>query len=192
MPLAAVIIASLALVVSCLSFGWQIFSFNRSGRRAKIFASIGWRGAGKQLIIQSVKRRDDLLNLLSRLSGNGPSTPVLGVTVQNIGRSDLYVSAVFFTGKSRASTHLPAPGTTWPTLPHLLKAGDSENWYLDIFEFESICKTLTDGNTKDVRHLRMWVTLKDGQTIPVRRRLRLEELQRIWNFSAATNGVKKK
>ncbi|MET9225820.1 hypothetical protein [Lentzea sp. NPDC003310] len=189
MSLAAVIVASLALIVSCLSLGWQIFSFNRSGRRAKVYVSIGWRGNGTQLLLQSIKRRDDPLDVLSRLSGNGPSTPVLGVTVHNVGRSDLYVSAVFIMGKSRASSHLPASGATWPALPHLLKAGDSENWYLDIFEFMSICKTLGDGNIKDVRRLGMRITLKDGQTITVRRLIKLEELQRIWNVSTNTNGV---
>ncbi|MET9225834.1 hypothetical protein [Lentzea sp. NPDC003310] len=188
MSLAAVIVAGLALIVSCLSLGWQMFTFSRSGRRAKVYVSIGWRGNDTQLLLQSIKRRDDPLDVLSRLSGNGPSTPVLGVTVHNVGRSDLYVSAVFITGKSRASNHLPSSGTTWPALPHLLKAGDSENWYLDVFEFVSICKTLGDGNLKDVRHIGMRIALKDGQTIPVRRRVKLEELQRIWNISSNTNG----
>lgn len=178
----------MALIVSCLSLGWQMFSFTRSGRRARIYVSIGWRGVGKQLILQSIKRRDDPLDLLSRMSGNGPSTPVLGVTVHNVGRSDLYVSAVFITGASRASSHLPASGATWPTLPYLLKAGDSENWYLDVLEFKSIHKTLSNGNNRDVRRLDMRVTLKDGRTIPARRQVKLDELQRIWNISTAGNG----
>jgi hypothetical protein len=57
-----IIIAALALVVSLLSLGWQMFTFSRSGRRASVFLSIGWRGAGAQLILQSIKRRDDPLD----------------------------------------------------------------------------------------------------------------------------------
>jgi hypothetical protein len=114
--------------------------------------------------------------------------PVLGVTMHNVGRSDLYVSAVLIAGGLRASTHLPACGPTWPVLPCLLKAGDSENWYLDVFEFKSICEKLRDESKKDLPSLAMRITLKDGRNIIVRRQIKLEELQRIWNVSAAGNG----
>jgi hypothetical protein len=189
MQVATLCIAILALVVSVLSFSWQVLSFSISGRKIRILTSVGWRGAGAELILQSVKRRDDPLDRLSRLAGRGPSTPVLGVTVQNVGRSDLYVSAVFVAGKSRSDTHFPPATANWPALPCLLKSGDSENWYLDTAEFEHICAgwNMVAGDRKSQLELR--VTLKDGRTVRASRRIRVEELRRIWNVSKAGRGL---
>ncbi|MET8761299.1 hypothetical protein [Lentzea sp. NPDC004782] len=190
MQVATLAIAILALLVSCLSFAWQIFSFSASGRKVRAYVSIGWRGAeDDSLILSSIKRRDDPLDRLSQLSGKGPSTPVLGVTVHNVGRSDLYVSAVFVAGTSKADTHIPAVRTTWPQLPHLLKSGDSENWYLDAAEFERICAgwNLINGNRRSTIELR--ISLKDGRTVRARRRIKVAELQRIWNVAKASSGL---
>lgn len=184
-----IIIAATALVVSCLSLGWQMFTFTRSGRRARVYVSVGWRGTGKQLILQSIKRNDDPLDILSRLSGNGPSTPVLGVTVHNVGRSDLYVSAAFITEESQSSTYLPAADKTWPPLPYLLKAGIARIGISMSLNFKNIWKTLDNDRNKEIHRLGVRVTLKDGRTIPARRQIKLEELQRIWNVSTAGNGA---
>lgn len=190
MQTATLSIAILALLVSCLSLGWQIFSFSASGRKVKTFVSIGWRGAADDaLILSSIKRRDDPLDRLSKTAGQGPSTPVLGVTVHNVGRSDLYVSGVFVVGNSTANTHIPAARATWPELPHLLKSGDSANWYLDTAEFERICAgwNMVNGDRRSTIELR--VSLKDGRTIRASRRVKVEELQRIWNVSKASAGL---
>jgi hypothetical protein len=141
------------------------------------------------LILREIKRRHDPLAQLSKLSGHGPSTPVLGVTVRNVGRSDLYVSAVFVAGGSKTETHIPAARPNWPVVPHLLKSGDGENWYLDTAEFERICTgwNMTNGDRRSKIELR--VSLKDGRTVRARRRVKVEELQRIWNVAKAGNGL---
>ena len=180
-------VAVLALTVSLLSLSWQIFSFRLSGRRIRTYASIGWVGIGNQLVLQSIKKSDDPLDLLSQISGLGPSTAVLGVTIHNVGRSDLYVSSVFIVDASGSNTYFPAASAGWPTLPCLLKSGDSENWYLKTSEFKDICDNWNMPNGTKGSRLEMRVTLKDGRKIVVRRRLRLEELQKIWNVSKLGN-----
>jgi hypothetical protein len=182
-------IAILALVVSILSLFWQVFSFTLSGRKTKILLSIGWRDAGTTLILQSLKRRDDPLDQLSRLSGRGATTPVLGVTVLNVGRSDLYVSAVFVAGKSKSDVHFPPAASNWAALPCLLKSGDAGNWYLDTLEFERICTGWNMLNGDGRARLELRVSLKDGRTVRARRRVKVEELQRIWNVWKAGSGL---
>jgi hypothetical protein len=180
MAAATLVIAVLALVVSCLSLGWQIVSFSLSGRRVEVDLSIGWRGPD-QLLLSTAKQKDDLLRILSELAGRGPRIPVIGITVFNVGRADLYVSAVLLFGSTPGSSSIPAESDTWPALPCILRSGDSENWILDLSEIRGLCEKWHLVNGTKGAGIEFRAELKDGRTVPVRRKVSVEELRLIWN-----------
>lgn len=119
-----------------MSLAWQITSFVMSGRRVRAFLSLGARGASSQWLVQSFvkkkKKKTNWYDFMVSLVKLELTDPLVAVTVQNTGRSPIYVSGVsFHDADVKQLRYIPGPGAVWPKLPCALKPGLMETWTLD-------------------------------------------------------------
>jgi hypothetical protein len=140
---ATLTVAVLALVLSVISVGWQVWTWRGSGPRVKVTAN--------QAVILPVG-----------------SDPYVSVTAANTGRSATTVAMWGFDGPNDEDGQMLFPyPTPWSTpLPHRLDAHSNGTWYVQTAEVRQGCAE----HGWDYRQIRGWVRLSSGEKVYAERR----------------------
>jgi hypothetical protein len=153
MSVAAFTLALLGLILSVLSFGWQLASWALGGRRVSCRLVMGNLTASGVTTapVKSDGRAPDVshVNLLGT-----PGVEVLGIEISNHSR-DARVAVESVRAKSDVGiSYDPLRTAHGPALPFWLETGQTQSWYIDAQTARALVYT-----TRRIGKPSTWVTM---------------------------------
>lgn len=145
MDLAAILVASLSLVVAALALGWQVASWLLDDARLKTRMKQGLAGRGS-VVSADVLRSGKLCDMKSMRDQGWDGPDLIGIEVANIGRRRAKISRVGLSLKRGGTGLSHTEANAWsPSLPHWLEPGESDTWYFELDDARALI-TATRGS----------------------------------------------
>lgn len=171
---AALLVASVSLVVSGLALGWQVAMWVLNGARVRVRLMHGVLGRGG-VAVGPVQRGGHPRDMSAMRSQGWSGPEVLGIEVTNTGRARVQVTGFGIRqGRNGMSVNYPAGTSISPELPTWIEPGSSATWYGDLDDgvalVHATARTLA---TRGPRELRMTVSLGTGKSVVTRRSIRV-------------------
>jgi hypothetical protein len=133
--LATTILATLGVALSLLSLAWQFVSFRLSGSRVSVVLRSGMRDGSAVVTIPGTADPEHL----KMVRAQGFTDPVLGVEVNNSGRSPTNIVSVSIVYPNGAAFTLT---TVDPPLPFKLDAESEKTWYFSADEITTYARAM--------------------------------------------------
>ncbi|TFC57871.1 MULTISPECIES: hypothetical protein [unclassified Cryobacterium] len=173
MTFTAVFIASLSLIVSGLSLGWQIAIWLMNGARVRVTLKSGVLGRGSA-VTANVEKNGRLRDMGSMRSQGWAGPDVLAVEVTNVGRQRTKVVRYgFHQAKGLPSVGYNDPGAFNTALPVWIEPGESTTWYAELQDAVALVRVTKAKRRSSVGRVRMYVELGTGKTLVTRNAARL-------------------
>lgn len=121
-------VAILAVVLACLSLGWQAATYVLTGGRVKVTLLVGAMGNGGMVTGSPDKLKPGWFDGVAE---QGYRSPVVAVKVANVGRQPVTVTR-WSVVCPLAGSLTPVANSIGPPLPHRLEVGESATWAVDM------------------------------------------------------------
>lgn len=173
MTFTAIFIASLSLIVSGLSLGWQIAIWLMNGARVRVTLKSGVFGRGG--VVLADVGRDGRLRDMGSMRDQGWAGPdVLAIEVTNVGRQRAKIIRFGLRqGKKQAGIVYNDPGALNPPLSEWIEPGESATWYADLQDAVALVRATAATSRRASGRMRMYVELGTGKTLVTRNAARL-------------------
>jgi hypothetical protein len=168
MTFTAIFIASLSLIVSGLSLGWQIAIWLMNGARIRVTLKSGIFGRGG-VVLADVKKDGRLPNMDSMRDQGWTGPDVLAIEVTNVGRQRAKVTRYGFRQvKGHLGIVYNNPGDLNPSLPEWIEPGESATWYAELEDAVALVRVTHAKKPVPLGRMRMYVELGTGKTLVTR------------------------
>jgi len=173
MTFTAIFIASLSLIVSGLSLGWQIAIWLMNGARVRVTFKSGVFGRGG--VVLADVGRDGLIRDMGSMRDQEWAGPdVLAIEVTDVGRQRAKVVRFGLRqGEKQAGIVYNDPGVPNPPLSEWIEPGESTTWYADLQDAVALVRATAATGRRGTGRMRMYVELGTGKTLVTRNAVRL-------------------
>lgn len=169
---AALLVASISLVVSGLALGWQIAVWLMSGSRPRI--NLTHAVTGPALASTPIRRGGSLKDYQHMRDQGWDGPELLGIEVTNHGRIRLQITRFAVVHPTSGTVlGILAPNEFSAPLPHFIDPGTTAAWYGDLDTARQVVTAMNAAESTSGRDVKMRVTLGTGKELTTKRSVKI-------------------